>query len=114
MNRMAGHTGCTYLSVQYTACSALDATYETLPTSDTDALNQTSTTGYTSTAVGGFGLWPTSDIDFNGQTTTYTYDALGRMTSTTLPGETAGLSTKSWSYTVWCAATGPQAPCVEI
>src|SRR5258707_14396260 len=36
------------------------------------------------------------------------------MTSQTLPGETAGLSTTSWSYTVWCATTGAQAPCVEL
>ncbi|HEY7832314.1 MAG TPA: RHS repeat domain-containing protein, partial [Ktedonobacterales bacterium] len=51
--------------------------------------------------------------DLNGQQTTYTYDALGRMTSRTMPGETQANST-SWTYTDSCAPTGAQAPCVEI
>jgi RHS repeat-associated protein len=36
---------------------------------------------------GGFGLWPLTATDANGQTTRLTYDALGRQTSQTLPGE---------------------------
>jgi RHS repeat-associated protein len=38
---------------------------------------------------GGFGLWPVKQTDANGQTTTIGYDALGRETSRTLPGEPA-------------------------
>jgi RHS repeat-associated protein len=34
---------------------------------------------------GGFGLWPTSTTDVNGNSTGVTYDALGRETSTTQP-----------------------------
>jgi YD repeat-containing protein len=63
---------------------------------------------------GGWGIWPTSTTDVNTQTTSYTYDALGRMTSQTLPGETAGDTTTSWTYTVWCATTGAQTPCLEM
>jgi YD repeat-containing protein len=35
------------------------------------------------------------------------------MTSRTLPGETSAPTT-SWAYTDWCAATGEQAPCLEV
>lgn len=61
----------------------------------------------------GFGLWPASTTDANGQTTSMTYDALGRPTSEVLPGEQSGLS-ETTTYTVWCSATGPQAPCSEV
>lgn len=61
-------------------------------------------------ASGGFGLWPTSTTDANGQTTTTTYDALGRPTSETLPGETAGETTSTTTYTVWCSGTDAQTP----
>lgn len=111
---IAGHVGCTVGGVQYTTCTTYDSTYKTLAMGSGNALNQSTTTGYTSNAAGGFGFWPTSNTDFNAQTSSYAYDALGRMTSTTLPGETGGLATKSWAYTVWCNQTGPQAPCVEI
>ncbi|TMC01607.1 MAG: hypothetical protein E6J41_32665 [Chloroflexi bacterium] len=63
---------------------------------------------------GGFGLWPISKTDANGQTTATSYDGLGRVTSETEPGESAGLATLGTSYTVWCAATGAQTPCVEV
>ena len=72
------------------------------------------TTDYSQTAGGGFGTWPTSSTDVNGQATSYAYDALGRMTAETLPGETAGDTTTGWTYTVWCATTGAQAPCLEL
>jgi YD repeat-containing protein len=65
-------------------------------------------------ATTGYGLWPISQTDANGQTTTIAYDALGRESSRTLPGETAGLSTLATAYTVWCSGTGAQAPCVEV
>jgi RHS repeat-associated protein len=39
--------------------------------------------------LGGFGLWPLSRIDANGQRTAITYDALGRETGLSLPGEPA-------------------------
>lgn len=57
---------------------------------------------------------PVATTDANGQTTNYTYDPLGRMTSQTLPGETAGDTTTSWTYTTWCNATGAQNPCLEL
>jgi RHS repeat-associated protein len=109
-----GHVGCTVGGVQYTTCLTYDGTYATLQVGAANALNQTTTTGYTSSAAGGFGFWPTSTTDPNGQTTAYGYDALGRPTSTTLPGEGTGLTTTSTVYTVWCTDTGAQAPCVEI
>jgi RHS repeat-associated protein len=112
---ISGHVGCTVGTTQYSACDAYDSTFDTLPISSKNALNQTSTTGYTDqTASGGFGLWPVATTDFNNQTTSFTYDALGRMASQTLPGEGAGLTTASWSYTFWCTPTGAQTPCIEL
>ncbi len=111
---VSGHTGCTVNGTQYTSCTTLDSTYHALPVSVANALNQSSSTGYTTTAAGGFGLWPTSATDANGQTTTTSYDALGRVTSTTLPGETAGQTTATSSYTVWCSGTSAQTPCIEV
>jgi RHS repeat-associated protein len=64
-------------------------------------------------ADAGYGLWPLTRTDANGQTTVTSYDALGRQTSKTLPGESAGLTTTTTTYTVWCAA-GAQTPCVEV
>ena len=92
---VTGHIGCTISSVQYTSCTTFDSAYKTLEVSSGNALNQSTTTGYTSTAAGGFGFWPTTNADFNGQSTSYAYDALGRMTSATLPGETTGGATTS-------------------
>jgi RHS repeat-associated protein len=62
----------------------------------------------------GFGLWPTSQTDANGQTTSIAYDALGREAGRTLPGETGGLTTVATTYTVWCSGTAAQTPCVEV
>jgi len=111
---VSGHTGCVVNSTAYTTCDTFDSTYQSLPVASGNALNQTASIGYTSTASGGFGFWQTSATDFNNQASTYAYDALGRMTGTTLPLEGTGLTTTSWSYTTWCADTGAQAPCVEI
>jgi YD repeat-containing protein len=52
--------------------------------------------------------------DANGQTTGVTYDALGRPTSRTQPGEGAGLAITATAYTVWCAGTAAQSPCTEV
>jgi RHS repeat-associated protein len=62
----------------------------------------------------GFGLWPTSSIDVNGRTNSTAYDALGRVTAQTLPGESSGLSTQTTAYTIWCSGTAAQSPCVEV
>src|SRR5262249_28248971 len=65
-------------------------------------------------ATTGFGLWPTSTTDPNGQTMTITYDALGRQVAQSLPGETSGLATNSTTYTIWCSGTNSQSPCAEV
>jgi RHS repeat-associated protein len=62
----------------------------------------------------GYGLWPTSQTDASGQTTSIGYDALGREVSRTLPGETSGLTTAGTTYTVWCSGALAQTPCVEV
>jgi RHS repeat-associated protein len=112
---ISGHTGCTVSSVQYTNCIAYDSTFDVFQTSATNALNQTTSTSYGNTgALFGYGTWPGSTTDANGQTTSYTYDALGRMTGEILPGETGGNFTKQWVYTDWCSGTPAQAPCIEI
>jgi len=114
---LTAHQGCTVGGVPtptYTQCTTLDGTFAVLPVSSANALNQTTQTGYTQTAAGGFGLWPTALTDVNGQATTIRYDALGRTTSETLPGEGAGLTTRSWTYLNTCAPTGAQSPCVEV
>jgi RHS repeat-associated protein len=115
---MGAHVGCTVGGVAHSTCSTLDGTFGTLPTSTANALGQTVSTSYQApaagTATGGFGTWPVAVADANGQRTTFAYDALGRRTGESLPGEGAGLTTKATAYTVWCAATGAQSPCVEI
>jgi RHS repeat-associated protein len=109
------HTGCSVSgsATTYTTCSSYESTFDAFPISTTNVLNQTGSTGYTQNASGGFGLWPTSITDPNGQTTALGYDALGRGTSVTLPGETSGQTTATAGYKDFCAATGAQMPCVE-
>ena len=108
--------GCTVNSVKYSTCASFDATFEVLPSSSANALNQVSLMGYSGSpsATNGYGLLPISSTDPNNQTTDYGYDALGRMTSETLPGETTGDTTTSWTYTDFCPTTGASTPCVEI
>jgi RHS repeat-associated protein len=120
---VSGHTGCVLSggTTTYTTCTAYDTTFETLPITQTNALNQVATLAYANQGTaGGFGLWPTSVTDPNGQSTSYTYDHLGRQVSASAPGETAGYTTAT-SYNFWCPApagsggtVGPQSPCVEI
>jgi RHS repeat-associated protein len=112
---ISGHTGCTVSSTTYTTCTAYDGTFDVFPTSSANALNQTNSTSYaTTSAAFGYGTWPASTTDENGQTTSYTYDALGRMTGEVDPGETSGDLTKQWVYTNWCSGTSAQTPCEEI
>ncbi len=108
------HVGCTIGSTQYSICFTYDSTFEAVPQSLTNALGQRVTTTSTNAAGGGFGLWPTTTTDANGQITTAAYDPMGRQTSTTLPGETSGLTTTTTSYTDWCTGTSAQTPCVEV
>jgi RHS repeat-associated protein len=111
------HLGCHVGTATFSTCTAYDASFGVLATSNANALNQTSTNGYTAPgtgASGGFGLWPVSHTDANGQTTSLAYDALGRQIGMTLPGETAGLTTQATGYTVWCSGTAAQSPCTEI
>jgi RHS repeat-associated protein len=117
----AAHLGCLpgFGTTTYSVCDGVDQTYGALPIWHKDALNQISYTNYDTSGslglAGGFGRWPVSTEDFNGQTTTFGYDTLGRMTSETLPGETSGETTESWSYTTWCASlSAANSPCVEV
>lgn len=73
--------------------------------SKTDALGHTTTySGYNK-----FGK-PTTVKDYRNRTTTYTYDALGNLVTTTLPDGTVEQSTVTWGgtglYTVTSTATG--------
>jgi RHS repeat-associated protein len=112
------HVGCAVGASTYSSCTNYDTTFNSLATAQANALNQISHVNYqapaSGTAGGGFGLWPISTSDLNSQTTAFTYDALGRQTSVTLPAESAGLTTQSMAYTVWCSGTAAQSPCAEI
>jgi RHS repeat-associated protein len=114
---IASHKGCTVASTQWSNCTTFDSYFGVLPTQQANALNQVATTTYqprlSSTAAGGWGLWPMTTTDANGQATTYTYDGLGRPLTVTAPLETSGLTTQAMTYTIWCATTGAQSPCAE-
>jgi RHS repeat-associated protein len=117
---IAGHTnaaGCTFNSVVYSACASYESLYQSHVVQVLNALNQATTLAYTgpsgSAAGNGFGQWMTGKADANGQADTYTYDALGRLTSTALPGETALWTTQD-AYPVTCPATGASTPCVAL
>lgn len=115
-----GHLGCILAgsTATFSRCNGYDGTFAALPISTTNALKQSESTAYQSpssaTASGGFGLWPISITDPNNQTTSYSYDALGRPLTETLPGEQPGFTTVSMAYTDWCSGTGAQSPCVEM
>jgi len=131
-NFNAGATSkyCTIGTNKYSACTTFDlSNFAALPTQQTNALNQTTSATYpppaSATAGFGWGLWPQSTTDANtpSQTTSYTYDGLGRQTSVTPQGEsgdtelscpsTATNCTQATIYTIWCSATGPWSPCDE-
>jgi RHS repeat-associated protein len=115
---ITSHKGCSSGGSNRSVCLTYDSTFYTLLLSQTNALNQTSSVGYqpaaSGTAAGGFGLWPISTTDVNSQVTSFTYDPLGRQASVTLPAETAGLTTGTMTYTVWCSGVAAQSPCAEI
>ncbi len=116
---ISGHTGCTDGitgdNSTHTICTRFnDSLTQARLITILNANSQSTTLGYATTSAGGFGLWPTQVTDPNGQVTTTAYDALGRVTGTTLPGEGTGLTTTSASYTVWCSGTSAQTPCVEV
>ena len=97
-----------------TTCTSYDIYFSALPTAQANALNQASSTSYqtpaSATAGFGFGLWATSATDPNAATTSFTYDAVGRPTSSTMPLETTGLTTQAMAYTVFCSGTAAQSP----
>src|SRR6185312_1563487 len=97
-----------------TTCSQYDATTQARSTLSGGVNNLTNNTDYGSDAGSGFGLWPTTTTDANGQKTTYTYDALGRMLTMRAPGQDTGPATQTTAYANWCPPTGAASPCVEV
>ena len=97
-----------------TTCAQYDGTTQAKTTGSSNAGNLTSASGYDTTPAYGFGLWPKTTTDANGQTTTYTYDALGRMLTMVAPGQTSGPATQTTAYYNVCGTTSPSSPCVEV
>lgn len=112
------HQGCTGYAANHSVCTFYDGYFQALQVSHSNALNQSSGTHYFAhegaDAAHGWGLWPDYNYDANGQITSFQYDMLGRQTAVTLPGETAGLTTQTMAYNVWCTGTAAQTPCAEI
>ena len=112
---ISGHTATTGACTGSTACTTYDSVYGTLPSASIDVFNQTATHELHHEPE--FRIWLVAQQhdDPNGQTTSNTYDALGRMVSATLPGETSGLTTTATSYSYAnCPATGANQPCAEV
>ena len=109
--------GCTVSGTKYSNCTTFDGSFAALPTQQANVLNQATSATYqplaSATAGFGWGLWPMSTTDANGQITSYTYDGLDRPLSVTAPLETTGYNTENLSYTIWCATSGAQSPCDE-
>src|SRR5207245_11745742 len=105
-----GHAGTACAASQ---CTAYDPTFHTLVVSQTNAKDQATTTGYDSGSNywTGFGLWPVSSTDPNGQATSYQYDPLGRVTSVILPGDSASQRTTDTVYSISCSAISV---CIEV
>ena len=117
------HTNCTTPAVSgtFSSCATFDSTFQALQTSQANAVSptpQTATVDYPvpsgATGANGFGLWPQSTTDINGQRSAVAYDALGREISNAAPGETVGLATSTTAYANWCSGSAAQAPCFEV
>ncbi|HEX8919814.1 MAG TPA: PA14 domain-containing protein, partial [Chloroflexota bacterium] len=108
------NTGCTANGVSATSCTTYGTVTLAQPTSAANALNQVTTTGYDTSAAGGFGLWPVSTTDPNNQTTTTTYDVLGRVSTIRLPGQTTGVPSTQLTYTFFPSCSGAQTVCYEV
>jgi RHS repeat-associated protein len=106
------HQGCPAASPTYSACASYDS-FASHVVSATNAANQTTSYGYTTTAASGFGQWLTSQTDVNGQTTSYQYDILGRLTAIVRPGDSSGSPTVSYTYVNTCS-NGSTSPCLEL
>ena len=78
-----------------------------------NAKNQAVNYHYSTAASSGYGQWMLSTTDANGQTTNYTYDVLGRLTSVIEPGDTLSQPTTRYAYSNTCAA-GTTSPCLEL
>jgi RHS repeat-associated protein len=110
------HVSCLVANVgQFTDCWYIETTFQVFQVQHTNILGQANLTFYDTTAGPsfGYGLWPTSTRDINSQSTTYRYDALGRLIGETLPGDPANANTISYAYSISCGVA-PQPPCVEI
>ena len=110
------HVSCLVGGVgQFTDCWYFDGIFDVFVVQHTNILGQVDLTFYDTTAGPsfGYGLWPKSTRDINSQSTTYRYDALGRLIGETLPGDPANANTVSYAYAISCGAA-PQPPCVEV
>jgi RHS repeat-associated protein len=115
VNGDTSHTGAAGTAcASSTTCTQYDGTTQAKATGSSSVGNLTSASGYDTSAAGGFGLWPTSTTDANGQTTTYSYDALGRTLTMVAPGQSSGPATETTVYKNWCGTTSPSSPCVEV
>ncbi len=100
----------------YTTCTVYDSTSNALPTTTTNAFQQSSTIGYDAQQ----GNLPTSVSDPNSQTTStsYSYDNSGNLTvQVSEPGETPGSYTTQSSTKSNCPSSIPSGtilPCYEI
>ncbi|MDQ2714976.1 MAG: RHS repeat protein, partial [Chloroflexota bacterium] len=106
------HLGCTIGSTQYSACATYDS-FGTHLISAANAKNQTGSSSYDSSAAGGFGQWLTAMTDANGQSTSFQYDVLGRVTAAIQPGDSTSSPTIAYTYSNTCT-NGATAPCLEI
>jgi RHS repeat-associated protein len=109
------HLGCALAgsTTQYSACATYDG-FATHLTHALNAKNQSVAYLYNATlASTGFGQWLMGTTDANGQTTTYGYDTLGRLTSIVQPGDSQADPTTSYTYTNTCTP-GSTTPCLEL